>query len=121
MFKINQKLKKHLELLTAPGGRIVGNSRSNDHLTPIIHSYIPRTSRSLTQIITKNMIKNKCLSKKKCNYCPLLNKSGKITCHITGEIFDSKTQITCKILTSSTALHAKHAICNISDKQKDPS
>ena len=45
---------------------------------------------------TTNQIRNKCIAKKQCNYCPLLNTSGTIQCHVTKRDFLSKKNITCR-------------------------
>ena len=57
---------------------------------------IPTRSASLTQVVTNNLLKNKCMATKACTYCPLLNRSGSITCHITGKKFCTKKNITCR-------------------------
>ena len=41
-------------------------------------------------------MRNKCIALKKCNFCPLLDKSGTITCHATGKKFHTKINITCR-------------------------
>ena len=53
-------------------------------------------STSLTNNFIPNMIRNKCISTTKCNYCPLLNTSGTITCNVTKQKFTTKTNITCR-------------------------
>ena len=39
--------------------------------------------------------KNRCLSWPKCNYCPQLNKSGRIKCTVTGREYTSKYNVCC--------------------------
>jgi len=69
-------------------------------------------SQSQTSIITPNMLRNKCISKKKCRYCPLLNCSGTIKCTVTGKIFHAKKNITCR---SSNLVYC--ITCKKCDKQ----
>lgn len=57
---------------------------------------IPIRSTSLTTVAQPNLLKNKCIAKKQCNYCPLLNTSGTIQCHVTKREFLSKKNITCR-------------------------
>ena len=57
---------------------------------------IARRSTSLTSVTRPNLLRNKCIAKKACTYCPLLNKSGSIKCHVTGKTFHSKKNITCR-------------------------
>ena len=52
-------------------------------------------SKSNTRVITPNMIRNKCIAKKHCTFCPKLNTSGSITCHVTKQKIESKCKITC--------------------------
>ena len=48
-----------------------------------------RRSMSLT-LMTKppNLVRNKCISKKQCRYCPKLNTTGKIKCTATSVEYD---------------------------------
>ena len=55
---------------------------------------IPTRSASLTQVVKNNLLKNKCMATKSCTYCPLLNRSGSIICHVTGKKFCTKKNIT---------------------------
>ena len=56
----------------------------------------PLRSLSSTEIATSNLIRNKCIAKKQCRYCPKLDTSGNITCSVTKEVFESKTNLTCR-------------------------
>jgi len=67
----------------------VGNLTGRVIATPI-------RSSSLTSLAKPNLMRNKCLAKQTCHYCPLLNKSSTITCHITGKKFITKKNITCR-------------------------
>jgi len=53
-------------------------------------------STSLTTLAKPNLMRNKCIAKKQCTYCPLLNRSGTIKCHVTGKQFCTKKNITCR-------------------------
>jgi len=57
---------------------------------------VPIRSKSLTLIANPNLLRNRCIAKKKCNYCPMLNCTGTIKCHVTGKIFCTKKNITCR-------------------------
>ena len=83
----------------------MGNVTAREHTLPI-------RSSSLTQLVKPNLIKNKCLSRSTCTYCPLLNTSGTIKCHVTGKIFRTKINITCR---SSNLVYC--ITCRICDKQ----
>ena len=69
-------------------------------------------SRSLTTLSKPNLMRNKCISKKNCKYCPLLNRKGTITCHVTGKKFCTKKNITCR---SSNLVYC--ITCKKCDKQ----
>ena len=56
----------------------------------------PMRSQSLTNLVIPTLERNKCLAKKLCRYCPLLNKSGKIICNVTKITHETKTNITCR-------------------------
>ena len=56
----------------------------------------PVRSRSLTAFAQPNLLRNKCIARTQCNYCPLLNTSGTITCHVTKKQFICKMNITCR-------------------------
>ena len=58
----------------------------------------PRTSTSQPAIVRMrtNLMKNKCIARTACNYCPLLDRSGNIVCHVTGKTFPTKRNITCR-------------------------
>ena len=66
-----------------------GNLTSRDTMQP------PR-STSLTSLIPSNLVRNKCAARTVCHYCPLLNTSGTIKCHVTGKIFKTMKNITCR-------------------------
>ena len=51
---------------------------------------------SLTNMIIPNLERNKCLAKKLCRYCPLLNKTGKLICSVTQIEHNTKINITCR-------------------------
>ena len=53
-------------------------------------------STSLTIVTKPNLLRNKCLATKQCNYCPLLDQCGTITCHVTGKKFCTRKNITCR-------------------------
>ena len=53
----------------------------------------PTRSKSLTQIAHPNLLRNGCIAKKQCIYCPVLNITGTIKCH--GKTFCTKKNITC--------------------------
>ena len=57
---------------------------------------LPTRSRSMTSMIKPNLLRNKCKAKKACTYCPLLDRSGTITCHATGKKYCTKINITCR-------------------------
>jgi len=73
---------------------------------------IPTRSASLTHVANKNLLKNKCMATKTCTYCPLLNRSGSITCHVTGKKYCTKKNITCR---SSNLVYC--ITCKVCDKQ----
>ena len=52
----------------------------------------PTKSASNQRIALPNLLKNKCIAIKACNYCPLLNRSGTITCHVTKKKVPNKVQ-----------------------------
>ena len=61
-----------------------------------IHTSTSFTTRSesLTSLATpehKHTCKNK-----KCSYCPKLNTSGSITCHVTGQKFPARIKVSCR-------------------------
>ena len=43
-----------------------------------------------------NLIRNTCINKNKCRYCPNMEKSGKITSTTTGTTYSCKRNFTCK-------------------------
>ena len=55
----------------------------------------PRPTPSLSTLTFKSKMKNIC-NNTKCRYCPLLDKSGSITCKVTGQVFPCMKNITCK-------------------------
>ena len=66
-------------------------------VTDITHSadIAVTRSRSVTMTLTTNQIRNKCIAKKQCRYCPKLNTSGILTCSVTLAQHETKTNITC--------------------------
>ena len=56
----------------------------------------PMRCSSLTNMIIPNLEQNKCLAKKLCRYCPLLNKTGKLICSVTQIEHNTKINITCR-------------------------
>jgi len=56
----------------------------------------PTRSKSMTSLVIPSLVRNKCQAKKACTYCPLLDRSGTITCHATGKKFRTKKNITCR-------------------------
>ena len=56
----------------------------------------PVRSRSLTRVAKPNLLRNKCKAKQLCNFCPLLDKSGTLECHVTKKLFPIKQNITCR-------------------------
>ena len=71
--------------------------------------HIPIRSNSLVNVLNRN--KNLC-SNKKCRYCPLLDKTGQITCTKSGQNFVCKKNISCK---SSNLIYS--ITCNTCSKQ----
>ena len=69
------------------------SSTSNVSRAPI---ETPIRSRSLQAVAQPNLLKNKCIARTQCNFCPLLNTSGTITCHVTKKQFICKKNITCR-------------------------
>ena len=65
---------------------------SNKKDNPAISSKSVEDLAKIKKSITRQ---NKC-SNKKCIFCPILNKSGKVTCTATGETHNTKINITCK-------------------------
>ena len=76
------------------------------------HITLPQRSASLTTLAKPNLMRNKCLAIKQCTYCPLLNRSGSITCHVTGKKYCTKKNITCR---SSNLVYL--ITCRTCDKQ----
>ena len=60
------------------------NARHTNLLTTLSRKAIP-----------DNMIRNQC-NNPRCRYCPLLDKSGQIICHVTGRSYKAKKLYTCK-------------------------
>jgi len=56
----------------------------------------PIRSSSTTEIAKPNLLKNKCIARKACRICPILNTIGTITCHVTKKVFSIKKNITCR-------------------------
>ena len=76
------------------------------------HTTLPQRSASLTTLAKPNLMRNKCIATKQCTYCPLLNRSGSITCHVTGKKYCTKKNITCR---SSNLVYL--ITCRTCDKQ----
>ena len=74
---------------------LLTTSTSASNLTQTPEKTVQK-SNSLTTVTKSNLLRNKCISKKICTYCPLLNRSGTINCHVTGKRFYSKINITCR-------------------------
>ena len=85
---------RHLGLLQRgnPFEVEVTSSSSTSDLNPRPRQSI--RSSSLTNL--KGKPSNNTCSNKKCRYCPLIDKSGTIRCHVTGKEYPCKTNISCK-------------------------
>ena len=78
-----------------PGNNLVTNSCSTGALTR--QDVPPPQNTSLMNIRTiPNLIRNACINKNKCRYCPNLERCGKITSTTTGTTYSCKKNFTCK-------------------------
>ena len=91
--------------------RLLDSSNSATNLTDGT-TQLPKRSTSMTSVAKPNLLRNKCQARKACNYCPLLDRSGTITCHVTGKKFCTKINITCR---SSNLVYC--ITCRKCDKQ----
>ena len=73
---------------------LISNSSSIGDINTVTPSLLKNISLTEVRHIP-NLIKNAC-KPQKCRYWPNLDRSGKITCTITGTIYNCKRNCTCK-------------------------